>query len=94
MKTVIHIKTDKEVKERAQRLAAELGLPLSTVVNSYLRQFVRNREVHVSAAPRMTPLLEARIKKAEADLRRERNISPPLTTPEAMERYLRTTRKR
>ncbi|MBI4118716.1 MAG: type II toxin-antitoxin system RelB/DinJ family antitoxin, partial [Parcubacteria group bacterium] len=51
MKTVINIKTDKDVKKNAQGVAEELGLSLSAVINAYLRQFVRNKEIHFTAAP-------------------------------------------
>jgi len=40
MKTVLNIKTDVEVKERAQALAKHLGIPLSTIVNANLKAFI------------------------------------------------------
>ncbi|PJC22071.1 MAG: type II toxin-antitoxin system antitoxin, RelB/DinJ family, partial [Candidatus Yonathbacteria bacterium CG_4_9_14_0_2_um_filter_43_16] len=41
MKTaMINIKTDKAVKEEAQKLAAELGFSLSALVTASLKQFV------------------------------------------------------
>ena len=51
MKTLINVKTDKEVKEQAQRIAEELGVPLSTVVNAYLKEFIRNKEVVYAKRP-------------------------------------------
>lgn len=42
MKVVLNVKTDKEVKENAQRLAKYMGIPLSTVVNAYLKEFVES----------------------------------------------------
>jgi len=45
MKTLINIKADKEIKKDAQRIAADLGFSLSAVINAYLKQFVRNKEV-------------------------------------------------
>ena len=45
MKTMINIKADKEVKESAQRVAAELGLPLSTVINAYLKELSERSSV-------------------------------------------------
>lgn len=47
--TILNIKTDKKLKEEAKNVAAELGVPLSTVVNAFLKQFVREREVTFSA---------------------------------------------
>ena len=43
--TVINIKTDKILKKDAQRLAKNFGLPLSTVINTYLREFVREKRI-------------------------------------------------
>ena len=43
MKTILNIKVDKAEKEKAQQIAAEMGLPLSTIVNVHLREFIRTR---------------------------------------------------
>jgi len=88
MKTVINIKADKEVKENAQQLAKELGFPLSTVINAYLRQFIRNREVYVSSIPRMTPEIEELLGKVEEDIKRGRNLSPAFSNAREMDDYL------
>lgn len=76
MKTVINIKTDKEVKENAQKVAEELGLTLSAVVNASLKQFVRTREVYFSALPKMTLDLEKLVYQTRQDYEKEKNISP------------------
>ena len=66
--TILNIKTDKKLKADAQKVAAELGVPLSTVMNAFLKQFVRDKEVTFSAnAYRMTPYLEEIVKEARAD---------------------------
>jgi addiction module RelB/DinJ family antitoxin len=90
MKTVINIKADKEVKEKAQRIARTLGLPLSTVINAYLRQFIRNKEVHFSLTPTMTPRLERILAGVERDIKRGRNISPPFSSAKEAVAYLRS----
>ena len=51
-KTLISIKVDKEVKEKAQEIARELGFSLSAIVNAYLKQFIRTREVYFSLLER------------------------------------------
>lgn len=76
MKTIINIKTDKEVKENAQKVAADLGLTLSAVVNASLKQFIRSKEVYFSAIPRMTPGLEELIGRVQKDYASGKNISP------------------
>jgi len=53
MKTILNIKTQKDLKEKAQSLASELGIPLTTVVNSYLRQFIRERKLVLEMEPRI-----------------------------------------
>ena len=50
-KTVLNVKTDKEVKDQAQQVAKELGVPLSTVVNAFLKQFIKDRAVLFSLNP-------------------------------------------
>ena len=75
MQTVIHIKADKEVKENAAKVARDLGLNLSDVINASLRNFIRTREIYFSHTPRMTPELEKLLDKVEADIKKERNLS-------------------
>lgn len=90
MKTaMINIKTDKKVKEEAQKLAAELGFSLSALVTASLNQFVRTREVQFSALPRMTPYLEGVIKEVEKDIKANKNISPAFTNAREASAYLR-----
>jgi len=88
MKTVINIKTDKDIKKGAQKVAEELGLSLSTVVNAYLKQFVRNREIHLTTAPRMSPELEEFLGQVEKDIKKKRNFSPAFSSGEDMDRWL------
>jgi len=54
MNTTILIKTNKALKKEASRLAKEMGVPLTTVVNAYLAQFVRDRKLSVSVDPSLT----------------------------------------
>lgn len=53
MQTILNIKTQKDLKEKAQSLASELGVPLTTVVNSYLRQFIRERKLVLEMEPKI-----------------------------------------
>ncbi|MEK7162095.1 MAG: hypothetical protein AAB729_05410 [Patescibacteria group bacterium] len=88
MKTIITIKADKEVKNTAQKLAGDLGLTLSAVVNASLRQFIRDSGVNFSKIPRMTPELERIIGKAEKDRKAGKNISPIFGSGQTMIDYL------
>lgn len=88
MKTVIHVKADKEVKENAQKLAAELGLSLSDVIGASLRNFIRTREVYFTHIPRMTPELEKLLDQVEDDIKHNNNLSPRFKTAEEAIGYL------
>lgn len=88
MKTVISIKTDKEVKENVQAIARELGITLSDVVNASLRNFIRTREVYFSAVPRMTPEFERLVGRIEKDIKEGKNLSPAFKSAKEMDKYL------
>lgn len=80
MKTVLNVKTDKDVKERAQRLAKHLGIPLSTVVNAQLKEFVHSGEFRVGREPELKESVRKRLAVAFADARKGKNLSPKFTT--------------
>ena len=88
MKTMINIKADKEVKESAQEVARELGMPLSTVINAFLKDFIRSRSIAFSATPQMTPYLEEVLGVVEKDIKKGKKLSPVLFTSEDVSDYL------
>jgi len=74
MYTLINIKTEKELKASAQAAAKKIGVPLSTVINSFLKQFVRDEEVTFSGKNYvMTPYLEALIEESFSEDKRGEN---------------------
>jgi addiction module RelB/DinJ family antitoxin len=66
-KTLITVKTDKTLKHAAQELAAEIGVPLGTLINSFLKQFVRNKEVNFSVSYKPTARLIQAIEESRKD---------------------------
>jgi len=42
---VINIKTQPEVKAKAQEIAKEIGVSLSSLLNAYLKQFIKTNGV-------------------------------------------------
>ena len=89
MKTMLNVKMDKEVKEGVQEFAREVGMPVSTIINAYLRQILRTRTLTISVPPKMTPYLERTIAAARRDYKQKKNLSPVLSTPEEVSRYFR-----
>ena len=81
--TMINIKADTKVKEEVQSILGELGLSLSGVVNAFLKQIIRTREVRFVAGNKMTPYLERVIEESYRDLK-EGKLGKPLTLEEAI----------
>lgn len=90
MNTVLNVKVDPRIKSLAQKTARELGVPLSIVVNTYLREFVQTKELHISSKKyRMTPYLEKIIAKAEKDI-----VSPAFDNADDFINYLEKKTKK
>ncbi len=84
MDTIINIKTNKELKNDAQLVAKKIGVPLSTVINSFLKQFVRDEEVTFSGKNyAMTPYLEALVEEARKE-RAAGKTAGPFSTADKM----------
>lgn len=88
MKTLINIKADKDVKEKAQQIAEGLGLPLSTIINAYLKEFIRDREVKISLEPKLRPKIIKLLRQASIDYKNGKNISPMFSSAKDALRYL------
>ena len=50
-KTMLNVKTDATLKRTAQRIAKEMGVPLSIIVNAELKRFITERRVELFAIP-------------------------------------------
>ena len=70
MNTVISVKIEKELKEAVQAVAKSAGIPLSTLINTYLRQVVATRRIELYAPEPMTPKLEGLIAEVESEIER------------------------
>ena len=67
MKTLLNIKVDKAEKEKAQQIAAQIGVPLSTIMNAQLREFIRTREFSISLDPVLKPEVERELLKVSKE---------------------------
>lgn len=76
MKTVLNVKTDKEVKEKAQALAKHMGIPLSTIVNAHLKAFIESGEFTVTREPQLRPEVIKEINIAIKEVQASKNMSP------------------
>jgi addiction module RelB/DinJ family antitoxin len=87
--TILNIKTEKKLKAEAKKVSEELGVPLSTVINAFLKQFVREKEITLSANPlRPTPYLEQILEEARSEY--EAGQARSFDSGEAMLEHLRS----
>jgi addiction module RelB/DinJ family antitoxin len=87
-KTVINIKIDKKLKVDAKRVAGELGLPLGTIVNTYLRNLVREKRVVFSAPPVPNKKTAELLKRTLRDVKQGKNVDGPFTSTKDVLAYL------
>lgn len=89
-KTVLNVKTDVEVKTKAQEIARALGIPLSTIVNASLKDLIRTQSITFSIEPQLKTEVAAQLEKASADFKAGRHVTQPLKNEKEMLNYLHT----
>ena len=85
---VINIKADPKLKKEAQRVAMNLGLPLGTVINNYLTQFVQEKRVTFRMPYVLNNKTAKEMRIAVSDYKSGKNISGPFSTTEALKKHL------
>ncbi|MBI2641530.1 type II toxin-antitoxin system RelB/DinJ family antitoxin [Candidatus Roizmanbacteria bacterium] len=76
--TVINIRTQVSVKKSAQKVAEELGLSLSSLINGFLKHLIKTKKVTFSVREEPSEYFIRAIKEAEEDVRKGR-VSPSFT---------------
>ena len=66
-KTILNFKTDKKLKEKAQIMAGKMGIPLSTIMNAFLKRFIIDKEITFSASNVLSPMVRRVIEEAKKD---------------------------
>ena len=85
--TTMSFKIDKKLKASAQQTASQMGIPISTLINAYLRDMVASGQVQFSIAEQMTPQMERIIEECERDIA-EGNLSGPFHSAKEAIKYL------
>lgn len=79
MKTsVINIKVDKREKAKAQKLAKKLGFSLSSVMNAYLKDFLRKQRIVVGIDAKNLELSDwarEEVRQSEEDIQAGRVVA-------------------
>jgi len=90
MKTVINIKADKKLKEQAVETAREMGLPLGTIINAFLRNLIYQKEITFRAPFKPSPKLQKVLRLVDKDIEHGRNLSPVFTSVDELMADLRS----
>ena len=89
-KVALSLKADKEVKEKAQKVAYELGMPLSTIINAYLKQFIRTKEVYFYLEGELKPSVKKRLDRLQKEALAGKNLSPAFSNARKAAYYLKS----
>lgn len=74
--TSILIKTDPKIKEKAQKVASEMGISLTSVINRYLKHFIRTKSITFTAGEEVpSQYMIDSMKQSEQDYKAGRYIS-------------------
>ena len=84
---IINIKTDKNLKTEIQKLANELGISVSALINSYLKQVVRSQKVIFTTDEKPSKYLIEAIQQARRE-RKEGKSSPVFDNAEDAIKWL------
>ncbi|MBI3380175.1 type II toxin-antitoxin system RelB/DinJ family antitoxin [Candidatus Gottesmanbacteria bacterium] len=67
---VINLKVEPQVKKSAQKIAHDLGLTLSGLINGYLKQLIRTKTVTFSTASEIpSDYMREALKEAEEEIK-------------------------
>ncbi|MDO8497294.1 MAG: type II toxin-antitoxin system RelB/DinJ family antitoxin [bacterium] len=73
---VINIKTEQEVKSKAQKVARELGFSLSALINAYLKDLIKTRTVFFSSrSEEPSKYFISMLKKSRDDIKKGKIVS-------------------
>lgn len=87
--TTMSFKIDKAIKAKAKSTADAIGIPLSTVINIFLKDFSTTGRLEVTAAHDMTPQAERIIEEFRLEVGRG-ELSPVFSSAKKAEAYLRS----
>ena|SRR3989344_1834146 len=90
---VVNVKVDPQVKKEAQKVAKDLGISLSGVINGFLRQMVRTKTVHFSLTEEPSDYLISALKESREDIKRGR-VSPAFENAADAVSWLKDPRKK
>ena len=84
---VLNVKVNPDTKKEAQKVAAELGMSLSAIINGFLSHLVRTKTITFSTREVPSQYLLDALKEAKEDVKAGK-VSPKFTTAKDSIRWL------
>ncbi|KKP87471.1 MAG: hypothetical protein UR90_C0004G0018 [Parcubacteria group bacterium GW2011_GWC1_35_8] len=84
MQTMLSIKIDKSLKEKAHKVAHALGVSLNAVINQNIKEFIDARQVTFTDEPILNKKTQKLLAKLSKDAREGKNMVGPFYTAEDM----------
>lgn len=84
MQTMLSIKIDKKLKEKAQEVAHALGVSLNAVINQNIKQFVSERQVTFTDHPVLNKRTQKLLAKLSKDADEGKNMVGPFDSFDEM----------
>lgn len=72
---IVNVKVEPRIKRQAQKVAGEMGLSLSALVNGFLKNLVKTKTVTFTASEEPTPYLLRALKESKEDIKAGRVVS-------------------
>ena len=92
--SVVNVKVNPQVKKEAQAVAEDLGLTLSTLINGYLKQLIRNKTVIFSSLEEVpTDYLLESLRESREDIKANR-VSPTFNNADDAVDWLNNSKKK
>lgn len=88
MKVATSIKLDKDIKEGASKLASDLGLNLSSVINATLKKFISDKSLTVSLPQDVPENIKKDLRIALKEIRDKKNLVGPFNSIEELKKSL------
>ncbi len=88
MKTTTSIKLDKDTKEKATKLAKDMGLSLSSVINASMKQFISERRIVFSIEPELNNKSKEVLRDALRETKSDKKLVGPFDTVAKLKKSL------
>lgn len=91
--SIVNLKIDPKLKREAQLVAEEIGVPLSTLLKSYIKQLIRTKKVIFDVSEEPSEYLIKSLAEAEKD-REKGYVSPAFTNTKEAIKWLDNPRRK